>query len=109
MVYNRARVGKQTINRNQSRDAREQRQKRVERHPGSIGEDAVLRNTFVDAPQNILPPARRDLRWPFGEPTATRIELGVITPSPIGLSGVSIGLAASEPSCHQQGSQADRP
>src|SRR5207302_7082183 len=75
MVHNRARVGKQSINRNQSRYAREQRQKRIERHPRGIGEDAVLRNAFVDAPQDILPSRCRDLRWAIGKPTAPGIEL----------------------------------
>ena len=67
MADDGVRIGKETVNRNQSRDAREQGKKRVERRTCSVGENPVLRDSIVDAQSNIRPTARRDLRWSFGK------------------------------------------
>src|SRR5438270_1660472 len=68
MADDGSRIREEPIDRDQSRDTREQRKQRVVRHACCIGEDTVFRNAFVDAPENILPSSRRDLAWTIGEP-----------------------------------------
>src|SRR5437667_11013937 len=99
-----SRIREEPIDRDQGRDTREQRKQRVVRHARCIGEDTVFRYAFVDAPENILPSARRNLGLAFIEAAPPVVELCVY-----GSTRVLFCWLPGETSSNQQGAQTDGP
>jgi hypothetical protein len=105
MAGHTSRVREQAVNRYQGRDPGENCEKRIERDAGGNQQDAVFGDAPVDAPKNILPSPRWDLRGGLCRPAATCL--------PVPAIAVRWARLSSPPprksNCDQQNAQSDRP
>ena len=100
-----SRVGKEAVYGNQSRDARKNSEERVERDASGDQEDAIFRNTMIDAQKNVLPSLSRDLRRRLRGPATAGFKRPAIT-----CRGARIPRPPPGKSeCDQHGAQSDSP
>jgi len=86
------RIGEQAVDRDQGRERGKDRQQAVVGHSCREGQYAVLGNVRIDAQQNVLPSARRDLGGRARQP-ATALLVGGLRD---GLAGRHLTGAAAE-------------